>query len=81
MYIQCISSVILYCNAAMHPLLFESLFIQTHKSLQFFMNFITIYKMVDILLCDLYFKHLYVTCFLHTNSIHGSANARSTEKV
>ena len=42
------------------------------------MNFIIIYKMVAI--CDLYFNHLYVTCFLHTNIIHASANARSMYK-
>ena len=45
------------------------------------MNFIIIYKMVAILQCGLYFNRLYAICFLHTNSIHASANARSTEKV
>ena len=40
-----------------------------------------IYKMVASCKCDLYFNCLYVTCFLHTNSIHASANARSTENV
>ena len=29
----------------------------------------------------LYFNNLFVTCFLHTNSIYASANARSTDGV
>ena len=46
------------------------------------MTFIIIYKMVVILQCDLYFNHLYVACFLHTNSIHASANRTEvTESV
>ena len=28
-----------------------------------------------------FYHQPYVTCFLHTNSIHASANARSTERV
>ena len=48
---------------------------------------VLVYTFNGILLCynlqdgwhlDLYFNHLYVTCtcFLHTNNIHASANAR-----
>ena len=46
------------------------------KSCNFFMK-----KMGPILQCDLYFNHLYVTCFFFTNSIHASANTRSTGRV
>ena len=65
------------------PRLSESSFIQTHKSLQFLNEFHC--NLQDggylVLYCDLYFHHLYVTCFLHTNSIHASANVRSTERA
>ena len=51
--------------STVHPWLYEpwlskSLFIQTHKSLQFFMSFIIFYKMAAISWCDLYFNYLYV---------------------
>ena len=41
----------------------ESSFVWTQKSLLIFMNFIIIYRMVAILYSDLYFNHLYDSCF------------------
>ena len=57
------------------PRLSEPLFIQTHKA-----NFHEFYYNLQDggHLC---FNRLYVACFLHTNCIHASANATSTERV
>ena len=45
------------------------------------MNFIIILQDGGhLVMCNLYFNRLYVTCLLHTNSIYASANA-STERV
>ena len=49
-----------------NPRLSKTLFYPTKacKFHEFYYN----YKMVAILYCDLYFNHLYATCFLHTNT-------------